>query len=317
MKVERKDLLMPLREFEAKQRQSLGDKCSFKDVVNFFLEDGSNVATLVENNQLLGVISKNDLLIKYCSDLKEGKEVTTPKKYMIDKPFSLNADQTLLDAMLLMLRKEVTSVPVLEQDQSYLKTLDYEDILFWLLEHFREYFDQVPALESWSYLDSNILENDFFENGKGTLDTTFFSNTLQKVLIRNAFNIDENMSLGEFIATSKVNKGGIASVTRYESTMLGLITPNEVFRCLEVCDHKPDFTLPVKSIMNVQYRTLMKKHSIALAVATILHKNLEFLIIMDEDHYPLGVARAFDILKYITDALFYEAEPVLVEDEAA
>lgn len=305
-KVYKKDLLMPLEDFKCKEKSPIGCQTNMKDLVDFFLNTTSNVATITEGRELKGIISKNDMVVKFLYDFIHGQE-NELSNYLITKPLKLSNNSTILDSMMVMLRKEVTSIIIVKQDGGdYLKTLDYDDIFFWFFAQFEGYFKKLPVVKDWCFLDENILERNFKEIEKNTLDTSFFTNTLQKVLIRNNLNIDQNTSLAEFLEIAKEKRTSLASITAHESQLLGIVTPDDVLSFFKLNNFKPDINQPIKNVMNLNWFSLMKKHSLGLAIKNMVKRDLQYLVIMDEDRYPIGIARAFDILKLITDAVFYD-----------
>lgn len=287
------------------ESHSFEETASFRDLVHHFHQTQDQCLAVLDGKKLSGVFSRNDLVYQFTNFFitEDGGEA---KKLMISNPMALNESDSILNALNIMARLEISSIPVNNESGEFLNVIDCDQFFDWLIEERDISFYQGDDLLQWTHFDEHIMEIDFNELVFGQLDFEVFKTQCNGLIRTDAFAVDESLSLKDLIKKCKKNRQPQCVITKNETMVQGVFSARELINYLIQTDFKPDPRIPVKEIMNLDFIAVMYKHTLAHAIGLIKKTRNERVLIMDEDDFPMAIVRVFDVLKYLTDRLLDE-----------
>lgn len=300
------DVSQKLRDFAPdKVSHTFESKTTLRELALHFYESTDQTASVVENGKLLGIVSRNDLVynVHRFFDNRDGCFL---EDIMIRRPFVLSPDNTIWDGLIMMAKKEVSSVAIIEDDGTYVKSLDFTDFFNWMIEKIDLNVEYSWKLANWTFFDTNIMEVAFDELEAGVIDEKIFNFQCYNAITAEVLHLDASTKLSDMRDTFKKYRQPQCVITRFGTMIKGIISANEIIELLLVTDFQPDPNTKISDIMNIDMVYCMYKHTFKHGITLLLNKDSQRLLVVDEDSFPMAIMRYYDILKYITDAVLSE-----------
>lgn len=296
------DVKQTLEDFAAdKQVNFFGPKTTLREMALHFYESKDQTASIVEDGKLLGIVSKNDLVYNL-NRFFENPDGCLLEDIMIRRPFILNPKNTIWNGLIMIAKKEVSSVAIIEEDGTFVRSLDFSDFFNWIIEKIDLNVKYHWKLSSWSFFDTNIMEVAFDALKPGEIDEKIFNLQCYNAITAEVLRLDEGTTVADMRDQFKKYRQPQCVITRFGTKIKGIISADEVIELLVCTDFQPDPYMRISDIMNIDMVYVMHKHTFKHGIALLLHKNSQRLLVVDEDNFPMAIMRYYDILKYITDA---------------
>lgn len=302
-KITLEDVSQKLSQFVVDRETVIFKGCStLRELALHFGGNTTQTACVVEEGKLLGIVSRNDLVYNL-HRFFEDQDGCLLEEIMIRRPFVLSPDDTIWDAMIMMAKKEVSSVAIVEDDGTFVRLLDFSDFFKWMIERIHLNVKYHWKLSKWSFFDTNIMEVAFDELEPGIIDEKIFNYQCYNAIHAEVLRLDAGTSLRDMRDQFKKYRQPQCVITNFGTMIKGMISADEVIDLLIATDFRPDPKLMISDIMNTDLVYVMYKHTFKHGITLLIHKNSQRLLVVDEDSFPMAIMRYFDILKYVTDAV--------------
>ena len=287
-----------------------------RDLAQHFHKNSDQTATVVENGKLLGIVSRNDLVYNF-HRFFEQKDGGYLEEIMIRRPFVLSKENSIWDGLIMMAKKEVSSVAIIERDGTYVKSLDFTDFFKWIIEKIDLDVAYSDKLSNWTFFDTNIMEVAFDELDIGIIDKRIFDFQCYNAITAEVLELDASTKLSEMPEQLKKYRQPQCVITRYGSIIEGIISANEIINFLLKSEFELNPNTKIFEIMNSNISYCMYKHTFRHAITLLLNESSQRLLVVDEDNFPMSIMRFYDILKYITDAVLSEGADLSILSKRA
>lgn len=302
------DIRLPISEFlPDKNSKTFDVKTTLKELVIYFSTSNDQTACVVEDGKLAGIVSRNDVVYRL-NNFFEEEDGGYIEEFMIKRPFVIRPDHTILDALIMIAKKEVSAIAVVDEQDQFIQLLDFNDFFEWILAKVDLEMKYEWKLDHWSYFDTNIMEVAFDTLEKGVIDERIFKFQCRHAIKDDVLRLDATDTVANMRDIFKKYRQPQCVITEFGTKTMGIISANEVIDFLIASDFKPDPNFPILDIMNQNMVEIMYKHTFKHGITLMKHKGLPRLLVVDEDNFPMSIMRTYDILKYITDALLSEKE---------
>ena len=315
--ITRQDVSESLENF-AKDKEVFyfNSQATLRELALYFAENTAQTACIVEDGKLLGIVSKNDLVYNL-NRFFENQDGCRLEEIMIRRPFVLSPSNTIWDAMIMMAKKEVSSVAIIQDDGTFVRSLDFSDFFKWIIEKIELDVKYHWKLKKWTYFDTNIMEVAFDELEAGVIDERIFKFQCYNAIQAEVLRLDASTTISSMRDQFKLYRQPQCVITNFGTMIKGVIAADEVIDLLLACDFQPDPNMLISDIMNTDLVYVMYKHTFVHGITLLRHKNSQRLLVVDEDNFPMAIMRYFDILKYITDAVLSDGADLSVLSKRA
>lgn len=118
-------------------------KTPLKDVLDKMRTEKSAITIIEDSAQkLLGVFTERDVLLKV---LGKGLDLNQPiEKFMTPKPFHLNGDNSLGEALEMMVKNKIRHIPIVDAKNTVEGQVDILNMVQFLVEHFPYVYNLPP-----------------------------------------------------------------------------------------------------------------------------------------------------------------------------
>ena len=144
----------PIREVANREPVRLSADTPLIEVVEALRDQGRGAALIEDGGQLVGVFTERDVLKRI--DHSDHAWHSRPVRDVMTKaPTSIKAEQTLRDAIDLMIAGEFRNIPIVDDVGGLVGVLSIRDVLAHIVEHFPADFLNLPpdpaheASEPW------------------------------------------------------------------------------------------------------------------------------------------------------------------------
>ena len=119
------------------------------EAVGTMAEESIGAIVVIEGNQLVGIFSERDLLLRVVSE-KRDPERTLIRDVMTSPVETIHRDSTVDDALKVMLEKHIRHLPILDRDGRLSGMISMRSLLN---EKVEELTDQLDSLEAYFTAD--------------------------------------------------------------------------------------------------------------------------------------------------------------------
>ncbi|MCP4911980.1 MAG: CBS domain-containing protein [Oligoflexia bacterium] len=277
------------------------------DVVEQMASKNIGCLPICEGKKLVGIFTEKDFAVKCIFDdnWKEKKI----DEFMTANPFSLKVNQTVLDAMRLFFKKTFRHIPITNDNGEIKAVLSVKDILKYVLKGNEEILQEIGTLRDWNFLFvDQYTENFSFENTntKG-LNTSLFFTPLKRLYNSDGFKVvDIGINLYEAFSLMVQSKVTVFLVQEYGTKLKGIFTERDLLRKLRDKSVEDLKGLYLRDFMTPNPDTLLHKHYLGHALNNMFTFNYRNIVIVDEDHFPLGQFNLLDVVKFLGRGLIEE-----------
>jgi predicted transcriptional regulator len=305
-KISLDDVSLKIKDFATdKAVHSFGPKTTLRELAMHFYESTDQTACVVEDGKLLGIVSRNDLVYNV-HQFFENRDGCLLEDIMIRRPFVLSPENTVWDGLIMIAKKEVSSVAIVEDDGTFIKSLDFSDFFKWIIERIDLNVKLNWKLENWTFFDTNIMEVAFDELEVGVIDEKIFDLQCYRTITAEVLRLDASTKLCDMRDQFKKYRQPQCVITKFGTMIKGIISADEIIELLLISDFQPDPNTNISDIMNIDMVYCMYKHTFKHGITLLLNKNSQRLLVVDEDSFPMSIMRYYDMLKYITDTVLSE-----------
>lgn len=282
-----------------------GTKCL--EVVEQMASKNIGCIPICEGSKLVGIFTEKDFAVKciFDGDWKE-KPIDD---FMTKNPFSLKTNQTVMDAMQLFFKKTFRHIPITNDGGEIKAILSVKDILKYVLKGNEDILKEIGTLRDWNFLFvDQYTENFSFDNTntKG-LNTSLFFTPLKRLYNSDGYKVvDINTSLFDAFTLMTQSRVTVFLVQEYGTKLIGIFTERDLLRKLRDKTVDELKSLMLKDFMTPNPDTLLHKHYLGHALNNMFTFNYRNIVIVDEDHYPLGQFNLLDVVKFLGRGLIEE-----------
>lgn len=287
-----------LESLEISQLAALNEDASIFDALNTLKDSKYGAIGIKSCNELLGIVSEKDLLLRSSIDDYPNWKDTPVTTIMSSKVFSLNATDSLAQAISMLARMGFRHVPLRKADQSW-GVISARDVLDLVIEQYQEICSRFGTLVDWETEVGHIHEEDYvFHGQKDSLETgSLLFATMKEVGGSDILKVDQALPLGELWRGLKASHLNVATVSKWSTQILGIITERDFV--YKVFGHDRDiFDQPVSSIMTENPHMMLVKHHMIYALNNMATYRYRNILVVDEDKQPLKVAELVDFLRF-------------------
>lgn len=257
---------------------------------------------LTNENQLSGILTERDFLLKVWGKFKNWKEVKA-SEVMTPEPFSMKLSDKISDCIKIVSRKKFRHLPVVDDSGKPIHMISIKDLLAFIINFFPKNVSRYGALTEWTFFQvEDYGENfTFFSIDKSKFSGNIFKTALKRVFDEPPLTIDINESVDSMIEKMQKRRLGTVLVTQYGSELCGIITERDIlFKVLNDFDGEgKNQVKQIQDYMTPKPHILLYKHYLAHAINNMFKYKYRNIIVVDEDRVPIAVVGLLDIFIYI------------------
>lgn len=306
------DLEIKLADFKGQEMEILPLDTSSKDIAKILVNKSVVTIPVGDSGKVEGVIRLDKFLVSFSRRLLANSNDDHYAKDFILKKFPrLTTENNLYDLLETMFLRNSPALPIFDhKNGNYVKSITFNEVFDWIINKIKSYFQDVKYLSDWDYDDTNIIDKSFFKLKKGSIGEDFFLDNLKKVESRGHFNLSSDNYFHEFIENVSEYKKSfwVGSLSEHETKLTGILCAKDILKEIIQRDYNLSSNLRMGEFKQSPYSLFMKKHSLDVVLKHLLENNYGFLVIVDEDRYPIDIINKFDLVNYITKTIFLFSE---------
>lgn len=300
--VEKERFNVPISELNLPSLISVEETKTLLEIYEILSTNKFGAIVLTNNSKLSGILTERDFLTKVWGKFDNWREVPA-SEVMTKEPKCLKLNNPISECIKFVSKKRVRHLPIIDDQGKPIHMVSIKDLLGYIVQFFPKTVTDYGSLTEWEYLQVEDYGEDFsfFSSDEQKFSGNIFKTALKRVLDNPPIRIDINSDVQTMISAMQKEKVGTALIMEYDTELRGIITERDIlFKIIK--DYESEDKNQLKTLaeyMTPHPHQLLYKHYLAYAINNMFQFHYRNIIVVDEDHVPLGVVSLLDIFSYI------------------
>jgi len=277
-----------------------------------------NIGSLLlkKDGKISGIITERDFLYKLHISDQAQRELPL-SSLMTPNPLCLPLTSNLKEVILTVVENEFRHLPLLKTEQVKDKLIGEEgpciisvrDILRTIIKQFPNSIKKYGTVTSSKMAIFNAhdeaFNNEILESRGQSLSGAIFGLPIMRLQLRTPVIVEPQDEISLVLKKLIEGKTEVAMVVEFATKLRGIVTERDfLLKVFAQSSNSNIEKLKVSEIMTSTPHTLLPRHALANALNNMDKFNYRHVILVDEEHFPLGAVSMLEILGFIKRQVF-------------